>query len=768
MNYLTILLTSLILSITINASETTPTQEEVAKLYVATFNRAPDSAGLNYWVNDSGLQLSQIGQSFFDQEETQILYPPSALNREFIGSIYQNLFNRTPDTEGWNYWEDELNKGNLTKDRFIEAVINGAQNTDDSNDADILSNKTTVGISFSEAGLSNIDDARTIMIGVSDSLTSMGSAVDRYGISLSQDYGDNTDRLERIKTNNEELYSYILGSDIIDTRLPDNTNIHDMLASRLAYYMYTKIYEPELDLKVDLYYDEMQGIEATQEKINNFSKAYLNIGGLVTELSIYLADSIGTENFKKKTKVRVANAITSSGKSEFYGFAFAGHDSMLEVVNIVDNCLNISIPWYTSISSLATEAADKAGEVFNCAIGETVTTTGRFVNSYNGFVTVQEYEYQKIAKIYLDAYFSCGYFNETCMASKFNGKLTQDEQVQYIMEEFLLDTGIDWSVRQGAYIVIDDYIQLVTNLTNDITSLIPSNIEKDDNQDINYQNNLVSGKISFYGGHTGAKYIRITPIEETTKGYSGIMCKVNSDDTFGDQCVLHDGISETQFINNKDYDISIYTSISDEISWKGSAELFIAGDKHSISDIKDIDVKFGGSEAEVVHKDNFLSGNLTSYGTQKRATHIRITPPEGITNNNYAGIMCELDLNNDFGSNCVLQAGANIDSFYTGRNYDISIYINKSEDWYGSASSFLVGDSQKVANLQNISVNFNNWNESPWNSCSGSCGTNNATETREVSCKSFTGEILSDSYCEGSKPITSQACTASQCIIDPN
>jgi len=42
-----------------------PTRESVTKLYVATFNRAPDSAGLNYWLNDSGLQLEQIAQSFF-------------------------------------------------------------------------------------------------------------------------------------------------------------------------------------------------------------------------------------------------------------------------------------------------------------------------------------------------------------------------------------------------------------------------------------------------------------------------------------------------------------------------------------------------------------------------------------------------------------------------------------------------------------------------------------------------------------------------------
>ena len=51
------------------------TREQVAELYVATFNRAPDAEGLDYWVNASGLTIEGIAQSFFDQPETQAKYP---------------------------------------------------------------------------------------------------------------------------------------------------------------------------------------------------------------------------------------------------------------------------------------------------------------------------------------------------------------------------------------------------------------------------------------------------------------------------------------------------------------------------------------------------------------------------------------------------------------------------------------------------------------------------------------------------------------------
>ena len=171
------LLLSLLLFVVIgNSSEDLPTQEEVAKLYVATFNRAPDSAGLIWWTNSSGFKLSEIAQSFFDQDETKKLYPDGTSNANFITSVYQNLFNRDPDTEGLDYWENELNIGSFSKNSFILAVINGAQNTDASNDADILTNKTKVGISFATAGLENADDAKDIMSVVTSDISSVNVA----------------------------------------------------------------------------------------------------------------------------------------------------------------------------------------------------------------------------------------------------------------------------------------------------------------------------------------------------------------------------------------------------------------------------------------------------------------------------------------------------------------------------------------------------------------------------------------------------------------
>jgi hypothetical protein len=157
---------------------TTPTQENVAKLYIATFERAPDAAGLDYWVNESGLSLEEIAQSFFDQRETRLLYPESYSNDKFIDEVYSNLFNRAADKEGKAYWLPRLEDGTIHRSVFILAIINGALG----DDAVILENKTTVGLAFAEAGMDNYRDAVDIMRGITADPQTVEDALKKYGL----------------------------------------------------------------------------------------------------------------------------------------------------------------------------------------------------------------------------------------------------------------------------------------------------------------------------------------------------------------------------------------------------------------------------------------------------------------------------------------------------------------------------------------------------------------------------------------------------------
>ncbi len=168
----------LILLMVVEVQATTPTKESVAKLYIATFDRAPDSAGLNYWIYDSGLNLEGIANSFFDQDETEALYGDVTDINVFIVAIYYNLFQRSADSDGQEYWESELMSGSIAPSLFILAVMNGAQG----DDATILDNKTDVGLAFADEGLSDVADAKEIMSGVDATEQSKLDALDKFDL----------------------------------------------------------------------------------------------------------------------------------------------------------------------------------------------------------------------------------------------------------------------------------------------------------------------------------------------------------------------------------------------------------------------------------------------------------------------------------------------------------------------------------------------------------------------------------------------------------
>lgn len=149
-------------------------REEVTELYVATFNRAPDTGGLIYWSDHAGMTLEQIAASFFVQPETQALYPEALSNEVFVNTIYNNVFNRDAEPGGLAYWVDALESGSVSRANMILAIVNGAQNTPIGQDQRVLDNKTEVGLYFAQNGRGlTIEQAYEVMADV----TSEGSTI---------------------------------------------------------------------------------------------------------------------------------------------------------------------------------------------------------------------------------------------------------------------------------------------------------------------------------------------------------------------------------------------------------------------------------------------------------------------------------------------------------------------------------------------------------------------------------------------------------------
>jgi hypothetical protein len=81
----------------------------VVEAYEVSLGRVPDIAGLTYWVQlaDSGTPMSSIEADIANSPEAMALYGTNVTSAS-LTQLYQNAFDRLPDTGGLNYW---LNSG---------------------------------------------------------------------------------------------------------------------------------------------------------------------------------------------------------------------------------------------------------------------------------------------------------------------------------------------------------------------------------------------------------------------------------------------------------------------------------------------------------------------------------------------------------------------------------------------------------------------------------------------------------------------------------
>ncbi|MBT8239940.1 MAG: DUF4214 domain-containing protein, partial [Acidimicrobiia bacterium] len=86
------------------------------RLYSAAFLRAPDSAGLQYWLSvDAG--LIDIAYVFTISEEFKNRYGELD-DRSFVDRIYRNVLGRSPDESGFRYWTGLMDEG-LTRAELL-------------------------------------------------------------------------------------------------------------------------------------------------------------------------------------------------------------------------------------------------------------------------------------------------------------------------------------------------------------------------------------------------------------------------------------------------------------------------------------------------------------------------------------------------------------------------------------------------------------------------------------------------------------------------
>lgn len=150
------------------------------ELYVAYFDRAPDSVGLLFWANlvEKGMKISDVAKLFFAQEEARTKLPDNLSSAEFVDLAYNNLLDRDAETDGLDFWVSALESGGVSRANFMLELIEGARaNSSAGDDVRTIVDKTNIGLSFSVInGLTDAEQAEEIM-SVYDGANAEGSII---------------------------------------------------------------------------------------------------------------------------------------------------------------------------------------------------------------------------------------------------------------------------------------------------------------------------------------------------------------------------------------------------------------------------------------------------------------------------------------------------------------------------------------------------------------------------------------------------------------
>lgn len=156
----------------------------ITQIYIGYFNRAPDPAGLNYWVGSlaGGMPIATIAESFARQSEATSSYaylanPVGGSVDVFLNAVYNNLFGHAPDAAGLSYWKGELGAGKPVGGVIID-IISGARGADKT----VIDNKVAVAQSYvaqigdTTGEVFRIGDARRVVADIDSSAQSVVQA----------------------------------------------------------------------------------------------------------------------------------------------------------------------------------------------------------------------------------------------------------------------------------------------------------------------------------------------------------------------------------------------------------------------------------------------------------------------------------------------------------------------------------------------------------------------------------------------------------------
>ena len=135
-------------------------ERSIVELYVGLIGRAPDRAGLDFWLRgytnritegeSPDAALSGVAQDMFDTGGARDYYPSSLSDREIVAQFYENMLGRRGDPDGTDFWTRALEQPDRRTGEVLVEMIESVKRYSDTDDAALTSqalfkNKTVTG-----------------------------------------------------------------------------------------------------------------------------------------------------------------------------------------------------------------------------------------------------------------------------------------------------------------------------------------------------------------------------------------------------------------------------------------------------------------------------------------------------------------------------------------------------------------------------------------------------------------------------------------------
>lgn len=102
----------------------------IARLYFAYFRRRPDASGVLHWASRvrAGATVGQVSEAFARSSEFRAAYG-SLSDAGFVDRAYRNVLGRAPDAAGLRYWVGQLDAG-VTRGKLMQLLSDSTEHAE--------------------------------------------------------------------------------------------------------------------------------------------------------------------------------------------------------------------------------------------------------------------------------------------------------------------------------------------------------------------------------------------------------------------------------------------------------------------------------------------------------------------------------------------------------------------------------------------------------------------------------------------------------------